>query len=168
VPQFERNLLKATIEKTKFNIFDFILQEIWNIAISNNRSCAYAPYIMALIEIVSKQTFVKDVEHTPLHPKKQFTSLPSSAPSAAPTTSDEYRPSSGRSGFFNLFKSLFFICQSNKQEMDVFHERQEVLLENQWNLHQRAATATATRTMKRMSSSHVTTLFFFPFWCLDA
>jgi hypothetical protein len=46
VPQFERNLLKALTEKTKFNAFDFILQEMWNIAISNNRSCAYAPYIM--------------------------------------------------------------------------------------------------------------------------
>jgi hypothetical protein len=54
VPQFERNLLKAITKKTKFNVFDFILQEIWNIAISNNRSCAYAPYIMALIETVSK------------------------------------------------------------------------------------------------------------------
>jgi hypothetical protein len=36
VPQFERNLLKAIFEKTKFNAFDFIIQEIWNIAISNN------------------------------------------------------------------------------------------------------------------------------------
>jgi hypothetical protein len=54
VPQFERNLFKAITKKTKFNVFDFILQEIWNIAISNNRSCAYAPYIMALIETVSK------------------------------------------------------------------------------------------------------------------
>jgi hypothetical protein len=36
VHQFERNLLKAITEKTKFNAFDFIVQEIWNIAISNN------------------------------------------------------------------------------------------------------------------------------------
>jgi hypothetical protein len=50
VPQFERNLLKAISEKTKFNAFDFIIQEMWNISISNNRSCAYAPYIMALID----------------------------------------------------------------------------------------------------------------------
>jgi hypothetical protein len=70
VPQFERNLLEVITEKTKFNIFHFIRQEIWNIAISNNCSCAYASYIMALIETVSKQTFVTDVEHTPLHPKK--------------------------------------------------------------------------------------------------
>jgi hypothetical protein len=43
VPQFERNLLKAISEKTKFNAFDFIIQEMWNIAISNNCSYAYAP-----------------------------------------------------------------------------------------------------------------------------
>jgi hypothetical protein len=28
VPQFERNLLKAIYEKTKFNAFDFIIQEM--------------------------------------------------------------------------------------------------------------------------------------------
>jgi hypothetical protein len=60
VPQFERNLLKAITEKTKFNAFDFIIQHMWDIAISNNRSCAYASYIMAMIEVVSKHTFVKD------------------------------------------------------------------------------------------------------------
>jgi hypothetical protein len=139
VPQFERNLLKPITEKTKFNAFDFILKEIWNIAIFNNRSCAYAPYIMALIEVVSKGTFVKDVEHTPLLPKKQFNSLSplAPAPSAAPTSMDEPRSSSGQSAFFKLFKGLFSIYQSNKQEMDAFHERQEVILENQWNLHQK-------------------------------
>jgi hypothetical protein len=139
VRQFERNLLKAITEKTKFNAFDFILQEIWDIAISNNHSCAYAPYNMALIEAVSKRTFVKDVERTPLCPKKQFSSLPPSAPasSAAPTSSDEPCPSSGRSTFFKLFKGLFSICQLNKQEMDVFCVHQEVLLENQRNLHQK-------------------------------
>jgi hypothetical protein len=70
VPQFDWNLLKAISKKTKFNAFDFIIQEMWNISISNNRCCAYVPYIMALIETVSKRTFVKNVEHIPLHPKK--------------------------------------------------------------------------------------------------
>jgi hypothetical protein len=139
VPQFERNLLKAITEKTKFHAFDFVLQEIWNIAISNNRSCAYAPYIIALIETVSKRTLVKDVEHTPLRPKKQFNNLPplaTSVPSATTTSSDEPCSSSpGRSAFFKLFKGLFSICQSNKQTIDVAHEHQEVLLHNQRNLH---------------------------------
>jgi hypothetical protein len=118
VPQFERNLLEAIFEKTKFNAFDFIIQEMWNIAISNNRSFAYAPYIMAMIEAVSKHTFVKDVEHIPLHPKKPYISWPplaTSVPSASTTSSsDEPHSSSGRSAFFNLFKGLFSICQSKK------------------------------------------------------
>jgi hypothetical protein len=141
VPQFERNLLKAISEKTMFNAFDFIIQEMWSIAISNNHSCAYAPCIMAMIEVVSKRTFVKDVEHIPLHSMKQYISLPPSAalvPSAATTSSDEpHSSSSGHSTFFKLFKGLFSICQSNKQTMDVVHERQEVLHKNQQNFHQK-------------------------------
>jgi hypothetical protein len=35
------------------NVFDFIFQEIWNVVVSNNRSCAYAPYIMKMIEKVN-------------------------------------------------------------------------------------------------------------------
>jgi hypothetical protein len=54
------------------------------------------------------------------------------------SSSDELcSSSSGRSAFFKLFNSLFSICQSNKQSMDVIHEHQEVLLENQRNLHQK-------------------------------
>jgi hypothetical protein len=145
VPQFERNLLKAITEKTKFNAFDFIIQEMLNIAIANTQSCACAPYIMALIETVSKRTFVKDVEHTPPCPKKQFSSLPPSAvliPPAASTSSDEHcaattSSSSGRLALFKMFKSLFSISQSNNQELAVSHEHQEVLLENQQNIHQK-------------------------------
>jgi hypothetical protein len=53
-----------------FNVFNFIFQEIWNVAVSNNWSCAYAPYIMKMIEKVSKKTFVKNIEHTKLRPNK--------------------------------------------------------------------------------------------------
>jgi hypothetical protein len=35
VPRFERNLLKAISERPKFNAFDFIIQEMWNITISS-------------------------------------------------------------------------------------------------------------------------------------
>jgi hypothetical protein len=85
---------------------------------------------MALIEVISKETFLKDVEHTCLCHKKQFSSLPPIAPSSAPTISEKSHPSSGKSGIFKFFKGLFSICQSNKQSMDVFCEGKEVLLEN--------------------------------------
>jgi hypothetical protein len=90
---------------------------------------------MALVEVVSKRTFVKDVEHIPLNPKKQYSSLPPSAtsvPSAATTSSsnESRSSSSSHSAFFKLFKGLFSIRQSNKQTMDVVPECQEVLLAN--------------------------------------
>jgi hypothetical protein len=70
VPQYERNILHAISEEGRFNVLDFIFQEIWNVVVSNNRSCAYAPYIMKMIEKVSKKTFVKNIEHTNLRPNK--------------------------------------------------------------------------------------------------
>jgi hypothetical protein len=38
VPQYERKILHAISEEEKFNVFDLIFQEIWNVAVSNNRS----------------------------------------------------------------------------------------------------------------------------------
>jgi hypothetical protein len=70
VPQYERNILHAISEEGRFNVFNFIFQEIWNVVVSNNRLCDYAPYIMKMIEKVSKKTFVKNVEHTKLRPNK--------------------------------------------------------------------------------------------------
>jgi hypothetical protein len=70
VPQYERNILHAISEEGRFNVLDFIFQEIWNVVVSNNRLCDYAPYIMKMIEKVSKKTFVKNVEHTKLRPNK--------------------------------------------------------------------------------------------------
>jgi hypothetical protein len=70
VYRYERIILHAISEEERFNVFDFIFQKIWNVVVSNNRSCAYAPYIMKMIEKVSKKTFVKNVEHTKLWPNK--------------------------------------------------------------------------------------------------
>jgi hypothetical protein len=55
VPQYEKSILHVISEEERFNVFDFIFQEIWNVTISNNRSCAYAPYIMKMIEKVIKK-----------------------------------------------------------------------------------------------------------------
>jgi hypothetical protein len=63
IPSYERNLIDAIKKQELFNIFDYILQEIWNVAITPSRACAYAPFIMSFIEHVSGLTFVKDVKH---------------------------------------------------------------------------------------------------------
>jgi hypothetical protein len=66
----KENILYAISEEERFNVFDFIFQEIWSVADSNNWLCAYAPYIMKIIEKVSNKTFMKNVEHTKLRANK--------------------------------------------------------------------------------------------------
>jgi hypothetical protein len=60
------------------------------VPVSNNRSCAYAPYIMKMIEKVSKKIFVKNVEHTKLQPNKQFTSIKLGARTRIPPPNAPY------------------------------------------------------------------------------
>jgi hypothetical protein len=64
---YERNLLDALMKFEWFDVFDYIIDEIWNIAINPQRSCGFAPYIMCLIEVVAHERFYKDVHmsHSP-------------------------------------------------------------------------------------------------------
>jgi hypothetical protein len=52
IPTNERNLLDALMKNDHFDVFDYIVDEIWNIAINPLRSCGFAPYIMHMIEMV--------------------------------------------------------------------------------------------------------------------
>jgi hypothetical protein len=68
IPTFERKLLDVVMKNEHFDVFDYIIDEIWNIAINPNRSCGFAPYIMCMIETVAHERFYKDVAHEALHP----------------------------------------------------------------------------------------------------
>jgi hypothetical protein len=68
IPSYERNLIDAIKKQEPFNIFDYILQEIWNVVVTPSQACAYAPFIMSFIEHVTGLTFVKDVPHLDLKP----------------------------------------------------------------------------------------------------
>jgi hypothetical protein len=46
---YEKNLLDAIMKNEHFDAFDYIIDEIWNIAINPQRSCRFAPYIMCMI-----------------------------------------------------------------------------------------------------------------------
>jgi hypothetical protein len=63
---YERNLLDAIMKNEHFDAFDYIIDEIWNIAINPQRSCGFAPYIMYMIEVVAHERFYKDAAHEPL------------------------------------------------------------------------------------------------------
>jgi hypothetical protein len=45
IPAYERNLLDALMKLVCFDVFEYIVDEIWNIAINPLRSCSFAPYI---------------------------------------------------------------------------------------------------------------------------
>jgi hypothetical protein len=62
---YERNLLDAIMKNEHFDAFDYIIDEIWNIAINPQRSCGFAPYIMCMIEVVAHEWIYKDASHSP-------------------------------------------------------------------------------------------------------
>jgi hypothetical protein len=53
IPAYERNLLDALMELVCFDIFEYIVDEIWNIATNPLRSCGFAPNIQYMIEMVT-------------------------------------------------------------------------------------------------------------------
>jgi hypothetical protein len=68
IPAYERNLLDALMKPVRFDIFEYIVDEIWNIAINPLRSCGFAPYIQFTIEYVAQEKFYKNVRHDSLRP----------------------------------------------------------------------------------------------------
>jgi hypothetical protein len=53
IPAYERNLLDALMKPVRFDIFEYILDEICNIATNPLRSRAFASYIQFMIESVA-------------------------------------------------------------------------------------------------------------------
>jgi hypothetical protein len=54
IPAYERNLLDALMKLVRFDIFEYIVNEIWNIATNPLRSCGFAPNIQFMIESVAR------------------------------------------------------------------------------------------------------------------
>jgi hypothetical protein len=52
IPGYERNLLDAPMKPVRLDVFEYIVDEIWNIATNPLRSCGFAPYIQYMIETV--------------------------------------------------------------------------------------------------------------------
>jgi hypothetical protein len=68
IPTYERNSLDALMKPVCFDVFEYIVDEIWNIATNPLRSCGFAPYIQYMIETVAWEKFYKDVHLDSLHP----------------------------------------------------------------------------------------------------
>jgi hypothetical protein len=52
IPAYEMNLLDALMKPVCFDVFEYIMDKIWNIATNPLRSCGFAPYIQFMIESV--------------------------------------------------------------------------------------------------------------------
>jgi hypothetical protein len=93
IPAYERNLLDALLKPKRFDLFEYIIDEIWNIATNPLRLYGFAPYIKCMIEVVAHERFYKDVAHELLClavPKDLWTShttssSSSSSPNVAPS-----------------------------------------------------------------------------------
>jgi hypothetical protein len=90
IPACERNLLDALMKSVRFDVFEYIVDEIWNIATNPPRSCGFGPYIQYMIEMVTKEKFYNDSRHDPLRPavpkdqrasRAGFSATPAVAPS---------------------------------------------------------------------------------------
>jgi hypothetical protein len=68
IPAYDRNLLDALMKPLCFDVFEYIVDEICNIATNPLRSCGFAPYIQYMIETVAQEKFYKDVHHDSLRP----------------------------------------------------------------------------------------------------
>jgi hypothetical protein len=53
IPAYERSLLDALMKSVRFDVFEYIVDEIWNIATNPLRSCGFALYIQFIIEFVA-------------------------------------------------------------------------------------------------------------------
>jgi hypothetical protein len=60
IPGYERNLLDALMKPMRFDVFEYIVNEIWKIATNPLRSCGFAPYVQYMIEMVTNEKFYKD------------------------------------------------------------------------------------------------------------
>jgi hypothetical protein len=128
IPSYERNLMDALMKLVRFDVFEYIVDEIWNIATNPLGSCGFAPYIQFMIESVAQEKFYKDVRHDSLHPAvpkdpKASHAGSSTALAAAPshTTRSGGAPSTPAtySSIMKMLQGIFATCRCTNQHLDV-------------------------------------------------
>jgi hypothetical protein len=132
IPAYERTLQDALMKPVRFDVFEYIVDEIWNIATNPLRSCGFAPYIQFMIESVAQEKFYKDVPHDSLHPVVPKDPRASHAGSfAAPsrTTRSGGAPSTPatNSGILKMLWGIFATCWCIDQRLDVMDQRLQIV-----------------------------------------
>jgi hypothetical protein len=107
VPTYERNLLDALMKNERFDVFEHIMDEIWNIATNPHRSCGFAHYIQYMIEVVANEKFYKDVAHEPLRPSVPKDPTTHCTTSPSPVVAPSHTTRSGGASSFSSTNSDF-------------------------------------------------------------
>jgi hypothetical protein len=135
IPTYERNLLDVLMKPVRFDIFEYIVDEICSIATNPLRSCGFAPCIQYMIETVAHETFYKDVHHDSLHPTVQAPCAGSSTIAATPSHTTRgggasSTPSSN-SGILKMLWGIFATCRCTNQCLDVMDQCLQIVRCNQ-------------------------------------
>jgi hypothetical protein len=117
-------LLDALRKPVRFDVFEYIVDEIWNIATNPLRSCGFAPYIQFMIECVAQEKFYKDVHHDSLHPavpKDPRAYRAGSSAALAHTIRSGGAPSTLalNFGILKMLQGIFATCRCIDQRLDV-------------------------------------------------
>jgi hypothetical protein len=131
IPTYERNLLDALMKPVRFDVFEYIVGEIWNIATNPIRSCGFAPYIQFMIESVAQEKFYKDVRHDSLHP-----AVPKD-PRASCATCSGGAPSTPatNSSISKMLWGIFATCRRTDQCLDVMDQCLQIVRRKQEIIH---------------------------------
>jgi hypothetical protein len=140
IPTSEKNLLDALMKPVCFDVFEYIMDEIWNIATNPLRSCGFAPYIQFMIESMAQEKFYKDVHHDSLHPAVPKDPRASHAgSSAAPSCTTRsggapFAPATN-SSILKMLQGIFATCQRIDQRLDVMDQCLQIVRHNQEIIH---------------------------------
>jgi hypothetical protein len=123
-----------------FDVFEYIVDEIWNVATNPLRSCGFAPYIQFMIESTAQEKFYKDVHHDSLHsavPKDPRASRAGSSPAPSHTTRSGGAPSAPatNSVILKMLWGIFATCRCTDQRLDVMDQRLQIVRCNQEIIH---------------------------------
>jgi hypothetical protein len=111
-----------------FDVFEYIVDEIRNIATNPLRSCGFAPYIQFMIKSLAQEKFYKDVRHDSLCPTMPKDPRASRASSSAATPSHTIRsgdaPSTPatNSGILKILQGIFATCRCTDQHLDMMDQ----------------------------------------------
>jgi hypothetical protein len=116
IPAYERNLLDALMKPVRFDVFKYIVDEIWNIATNPLRSYGFVPYIQFMIEFVAQEKFYKNVCYDSLRPAvskdpRASRAGSSAAPSCTTHSGGASSAPAPNSSILKMLRGIFTTCR---------------------------------------------------------